>query len=80
MHMQMRGRFVVMNWILSERITGIAAPLYQGLPIGNLTGYTVNIRVRPEYTMGKDTATGQNQGGWGNSLGRAVSHRCKQET
>ncbi|CAL5224945.1 g7714 [Coccomyxa viridis] len=42
----MRGRFVVMNWILSERITAAAAPLYQGLPIGNLTGYTVNIRVQ----------------------------------
>ena len=45
MHLQMRGRFVVLNWILSERITAVAAPLYQNLPCGNLTGYTVNIRV-----------------------------------
>ena len=45
MHVQMRGRFVVLNWIMSERITAVAAPLYQNLPCGNLTGYTVNIRV-----------------------------------
>ena len=42
---QMRERFVVLNWILSERVTAVAAPLYQNIPVGNLTGYTVNIRV-----------------------------------
>ena len=47
--MQMRGRFVVLNWILSERVTAAAAPLYQNLPVGNLTGYTVDIRVIPSH-------------------------------
>ena len=42
---QMRERFVVLNWILSERVTAAAAPLYQNIPVGNLTGYTVDIRV-----------------------------------
>ena len=42
---QMRERFVVLNWILSERVTAVAAPLYQNIPVGNLTGYTVDIRV-----------------------------------
>ena len=42
---QMRERFVVLNWILSERVTAVAAPLYQNIPVGNLTGYTVEIRV-----------------------------------
>ena len=41
----MRERFVVLNWILSERVTAVAAPLYQNIPVGNLTGYTVDIRV-----------------------------------
>ena len=44
--MQMRGRFVVLNWILSERLTAVAAPLWQNIPIGNLTGYNVSLRVR----------------------------------
>ena len=43
--MQMRGRFVVLNWILSERLTAVAAPLWQNSPIGNLTGYNVSLRV-----------------------------------
>ena len=43
--MQMRERFLVLNSILSERITAAAAPLYQNIPCGNLTGYTVDIRV-----------------------------------
>ena len=42
---QMRDRFLVLNSILSERITAAAAPLYQNIPCGNLTGYTVDIRV-----------------------------------
>ena len=42
---QMRGRFVVLNWILSERLTEVAAPLWQNIPIGNLTGYNVSLRV-----------------------------------
>lgn len=45
LYVQMRGRFVVLNWILSERITAAAAPLYQNLPCGNLTGYTVRLKV-----------------------------------
>ena len=43
----MRDRFLVLNSILSERITAAAAPLYQNIPCGNLTGYTVDIRVLP---------------------------------
>lgn len=50
--MQMRYTFVVLNWILSERITAVAAPLYQSIPIGNLTGYTVDIRVSPPTYLG----------------------------
>ena len=45
--LQMRERFIVLNWILSERVTAVAAPLYQNIPVGNLTGYTVDIRVTP---------------------------------
>ena len=45
--MQMRDRFLVLNSILSEKITAAAAPLYQSIPCGNLTGYTVDIRVLP---------------------------------
>ena len=37
----------MLNSILSERITAAAAPLYQNIPCGNLTGYTVDIRVLP---------------------------------
>ena len=46
-NVQMRDRYVVLNWILSERVTAAAAPLYQNIPVGNLTGYTVDIRVTP---------------------------------
>ena len=46
-NLQMRDRFLVLNSILSERITVAAAPLYQNIPCGNLTGYTVDIRVLP---------------------------------
>ena len=41
----MRYRFLVLNSILSERITAAAAPLYQNIPCGKLTGYTIDIRV-----------------------------------
>ena len=44
-NLQMRDRFLVLNSILSETITAAAAPLYQNIPCGNLTGYTVDIRV-----------------------------------
>ena len=36
----------MLNWILSERLTAVAAPLFQSIPIGNLTGYNVSLRVR----------------------------------
>ena len=36
----------MLNWILSERLTALAAPLWQNIPIGNLTGYNVSLRVR----------------------------------
>ena len=36
---------MVLNWILSERLTAVAAPLWQNIPIGNLTGYNVSLRV-----------------------------------
>ena len=35
----------MLNWILSERLTAVAAPLWQNIPIGNLTGYNLSLRV-----------------------------------
>ena len=35
------------NWILSEKLFPQSAAIWQRLPIGNLTGYSIGIRVRP---------------------------------